>query len=498
MTTDENEQRQVDILIVGAGLVGSLAALFLARRGFQVDVFERRPDMRKVGISAGRSINLNISCRGLEALRRIGLEDDVLPELIPMMGRMMHGRDGALTYQPYGKDDTEYGNSVSRGGLNKLLMDKAEATGQVRFHFNMKAEEIDFDRNSIRFVSEDKPIDIRAAVIFATDGAASNVRQKMMKLDGFQSSVEALDYGYKELYIAPALDGGFRIEKNALHIWPRGTYMLIALPNLDGSFTVTLFLPYKGEISFEKLTTEQAVRDFFTEHFLDATELMPDFVEAFMNNPTGHMETVKCSPWHVGGQCVLMGDAAHGIVPFFGQGMNCGFEDLTIFDECVEDHINNGGTIFVERRSSQREDERRNYGKLLHDGEANWQRVFADFFVRRQDNCDAIADMAVENFIEMRDKVGDPKFLLAKAVEKILEKKFPGKYISRYSLVTFSNVPYRLAQQAGTICDGILAELVSGIERAEDVDLVNAERLIDQQLAPLLIDRPELKREIRA
>jgi len=495
--TEATEQRQVDILIVGAGLVGSLAAVFLARRGFEVEVYERRPDMRKVGISVGRSINLNISCRGLEALRRIGLVDDVLPEVVPMMGRMMHSRDGVLTYQPYGKDDTEYGNSVSRGGLNKLLMDKAEATGHVRFHFNMKAQDADFDRNSITFIDENnQTIDVRAAVIFGTDGAASAVRQHMMKLSDFQSSIEPLDYGYKELYIAPTAEGGFRIDKNALHIWPRGTYMLIALPNFDGSFTVTLFLPYKGELSFEKLTTEEAVRNFFTTHFADATELMPDYVETFVNNPTGHMETVKCSPWNVGGQCVLMGDAAHGVVPFFGQGMNCGFEDLTIFDECLDDHVAHGGTIFVERRSSHREDERRNFGKLLHDGEANWQRVFADFFERRKDNCDAIADMAVENFIEMRDKVGDPKFLLAKAVEKSLEKKFPGKYISRYSLVTFSNVPYRLAQQAGTICDEILAELVSGIERAEDVDLVHAERLIDQKLAPLLVDRPELKREI--
>ncbi len=487
------EERQVDVLIVGAGLVGSLAAVFLAKRGFEVDVYERRPDMRKVGISAGRSINLNISCRGLEALRRVGLVDDVLPEVVPMMGRMMHSRDGALTYQPYGKDDSEYGNSVSRGGLNKLLMDKAEATGRVRFHFNMKAQDVDFDQNVMTFIDEQNEIvNVRAALILGTDGAASAVRQQMTKLADFQSSIEPLDYGYKELYIAPNADGSFKIDKGALHIWPRGTFMLIALPNFDGSFTVTLFLPYKGELSFEKLTTEQSVREFFAAHFADAAELMPDYVEAFLSNPTGHMETVKCFPWNVGGRSLLMGDAAHGVVPFFGQGMNCGFEDLSIFDECIEDHLSNGGSLYIERRSSQGDSERRNQGKLLRDGEANWQKVFADFLERRKDNCDAIADMAVENFIEMRDKVGDPKFLLAKAVEKILEKKFPGRYISRYSLVTFSNVPYRLAQQAGTICDEILAELVSGIESAEDVDLQLAERLIDQRLAPLLIDRPEL------
>jgi kynurenine 3-monooxygenase len=490
--TDTAEERNVDILVVGAGLVGSLAAVYMAKRGFNVDVYERRPDMRKVAISAGRSINLNISCRGIEALKRIGIADEVLPELVPMMGRMMHARDGALTYQPYGKDDTEFGNSVSRGGLNKILMNIAEETGTVNFHFNMKAESADFDNNSMTFSTEEgKKIEVRAAVIIGTDGGASAVRAEMMKLDGFTSSTVPLDYGYKELYIAPAEAGGFRIEKNALHIWPRGTYMLIALPNFDGSFTVTLFLPYKGDVSFEKLTTEESVREFFNEHFADAAALMPDFVETFMTNPTGHMETIKCFPWNVGGQCVLMGDAAHGVVPFFGQGMNCGFEDLTIFEECIEDHLANGGTLYVERRT-RRDPERRNAGKLQSDGECNWESLFADFVGRRKENCDAIADMAVENFIEMRDKVGDPKFLLAKAVEKILEKKFLGRYVSRYSLVTFSNVPYKLAQEAGVICDQILAELVSGIDKAEDVDLVRAEKLIDQKLAPLLLKRPEL------
>lgn len=487
MTTEE---KQVDILIVGAGLVGALAAVYLARRGFNVEVYERRPDMRKVGISAGRSINLNISCRGIEALKRIGIAEEVLAEVVPMKGRMMHARDGALTYQPYGKDDSEFGNSISRGGLNRTLMDIAEETGNVRFHFNMKAQSADFGQNSMTFIDQDgSELTVRASVMFGTDGGASAVRNEMAKRDGFQCSIEALDYGYKELYIAPADRGGFKIEKNALHIWPRGTYMLIALPNFDGSFTVTLFLPYKGELSFEKLTTESAVREFFSEHFADAAALMPDYVETFMNNPTGHMETIKCYPWNVGGRALLMGDAAHGVVPFFGQGMNCGFEDLTVFDQCIDDHIAHGGTIFVERRSSHRDAERRQ-NKL--EGEGSWERLFADFLDRRKLNCDAIADMAVENFIEMRDKVGDPKFLLAKAVEKILEKKFPGRYVSRYSLVTFSNVPYKLAQEAGTICDDILAELVGGIERADDVDLELAERLIDENLAPLLVDRPEL------
>ncbi len=489
MTTSE---QQVDILIVGAGLVGSLAAVFLARRGFSVDVFERRPDMRKVEMSAGRSINLNISCRGIEALKRVGIADDALAEVIPMKGRMMHARDGALTYQPYGKDDSEFGNSISRAGLNKILMNIAEETGQVRFHFDMKAEKADFESNSFTFSTHDgDKVEVRAAVTIGTDGAASAVRTEMMKLPGYETSVKPLDYGYKELYIPPADDGGFRIERNALHIWPRGTYMVIALPNFDGSFTVTLFLPYEGPKSFANLKTEEDVRAFFEEDFPDAMTLMPDLVQTFMSNPTGHMDTIKCYPWNVEGHAILMGDAAHGIVPFFGQGMNCGFEDLTIFDECIEEHLSHGGTLFIERRG-KREQERRNQGKLQGEGSSHWEQVFEDFLQHRKENCDAIADMAVENFIEMRDKVGDPKFLLAKAVEKILEKKFPGRYVSRYSLVTFSNVPYTLAQAAGAICDEILAELVTGIEKPEDVDLARAQVLVDERLAPLLVGRPEL------
>ncbi|MBX9668508.1 MAG: FAD-dependent monooxygenase [Candidatus Obscuribacterales bacterium] len=489
MTTSE---QQVDMLIIGAGLVGSLAAIFLAKRGFAVDVYERRPDMRAVEMSAGRSINLNISCRGIEALKRVGIADDALAEVIPMKGRMMHARDGALTYQPYGKDDTEFGNSISRAGLNKVLMNIAEETGQVRFHFDMKAEEADFGSNTFVFSSPagDK-VEVRAVVAIGTDGAASTVRTEMMKLPGYESTISPLDYGYKELYIPPADDGGFRIERNALHIWPRGTYMVIALPNFDGSFTVTLFLPYEGPKSFANLKTEEDVRKFFEEEFPDAVQLMPDLVKTFMINPTGHMETVKCYPWNVEGHAVLMGDAAHGVVPFFGQGMNCGFEDLTVLDECIEDHLSQGGALFIERRT-KRDQERRNYGKLQTEGGSHWEQVFVDFVRRRKENCDAIADMAVENFIEMRDKVGDPKFLLAKAVEKILEKKFPGRYVSRYSLVTFSNVPYALAQKAGAICDEILAELVTGIEKVDDVDLARAQVLVDERLAPLLVGRPEL------
>ncbi len=474
--------REVGIAIVGAGLVGSLLAVLLARKGFSVQVFERRPDMRKEKLSAGRSINLNISCRGLKGLERAGVLEDVLPELVPMRGRMMHSPSGELTYQPYGKDESEYGNSVSRAGLNKILVERAEETGKVEFHFSQKALDIDFDENVITFEEHGtgKKMKVKAARIIGTDGGGSQVRKSMMGVDGYDESIEPLEYGYKELSI-PAGDGGsFQIEKEALHIWPRGEYMQIALPNYDGSFTVTLFLPYKGEKSFEKLESKESVLEFFNTEFGDSVPLMPDLVDVFFENPTGHMETVRCYPWHVGGKALVMGDASHAIVPFFGQGMNCGFEDVTVFDDCLRSLAEKG--YGVEELSKQNET------KI----ELIWFKLFEAFTRERKDNADAIADMALDNFIEMRDRVADPEFLLAKKIEKLLEKRFPGKYISRYSLVTFTNVPYKLAQDAGKVCESIVAELMEGLEDAEAINYEKAEKLIDERLAPLLADSEEL------
>lgn len=498
--SDKQAERNVDIAVIGAGLVGSLLAIYLAKRGLEVDVFERRSDMRKAEISAGRSINLNITVRGIDALKRVGIADEVLAEVIPMAGRLMHSRTGELTFQPYGKDDTEVGHSISRAGLNKSLMNKAEETGKVHFHFDMKAADVDFSRNILSFQHQDGSIEkVHAGLVFGTDGSGSEIRQAMAKSSASggltEDSVVPLDYGYKELYIAPKGDGGFQIEKNALHIWPRGTYMMIALPNFDGSFTVTLFLPFKGDVSFEKLQKRDEVLAFFKEQFPDSLALMPDLADTFFENPTGHMETVKCYPWNVGGRAILMGDAAHGVVPFFGQGMNCGFEDLFVFDQCVDEHLKNRGSLYVEKREVELEKLEKRKGaqqKRQTDMEHNWERLFVDFLERRKVNTDAIADMAVDNFIEMRDRVADPKFLLAKAVEKVLEKKFPGRYMSRYVLVTFSHVPYKLALDAGIICDEILAELCKSIEKADDVDLKLAEQLIDRKLAPLLAKQPEL------
>jgi kynurenine 3-monooxygenase len=449
------------INIVGAGLVGSLLAIFLARRGFQARLLERRPDMRSQTISAGRSINLAISVRGINALKKLGLDKDILNHAVPMKGRMIHSPSGELTFQPYGTDDSQYINSISRATLNKILMTRAEEAG-AGIIFRQRVADIDLNKNELYVVNEmsnlKRPENFQ--LVIGTDGSASAIRDGMAKLPGYEYEAADLDYGYKELVIPPDAAGNFKMERNALHIWPRGTFMLIALPNFEGSFTCTLFLPWKGPVSFEHLTTPEQVRRFFLEQFPDAVPLIADLEETFFQNPTGHMTTIKSKRWNVDGRVLLMGDAAHGIVPFFGQGMNCGFEDCTVLDESFAQ-----------------------FEKGTH---VDWQGLFDHMTKVRVPNTNAIADMAVENFIEMRDKVADPHFLLEKAVEKILQKHFPGKYISRYALVTFSNVPYAFAMEAGIIEDALLRELCHNLDRAENVDLALAEKLIDQKLAPLL------------
>jgi kynurenine 3-monooxygenase len=474
------------IAVVGAGLVGSLLALLLAKRGFKVDVFERRADMRSEKVAAGRSINLAVSTRGITAFRRAGLSENILAQAVPMYGRMMHSKAGDLTFQRYGKDDSECINSISRATLNKLLMTRAEETGKVKIHFQEKALGMDFAKSTLKLFNEqeNQAHDLHADIVIGTDGSASKIREDMVKLKGYEVSEKRLDYGYKELVIPPGIDGKFLLEKNALHIWPRGTYMLIALPNFDGSFTCTLFLPYEGPVSFEKLITVDQVKAFFEAEFADAVSIIPDLAENFVNSPLGHMDTIKCSSWNVGGQALLLGDAAHAIVPFFGQGANCGFEDLSILEDCMDDHVSRGGSLYVDHR--QKHDATDYSRRRLKEGSSNWQQIFDELTRRRKINCDAIADMAVENFIEMRDRVADPHFLLMKSVEKILEKEFPGQYRSRYSLVTFSNASYKLALDAGIVCEEILNKLCQTATTAEEVDLKLAEKLISEKLAPLL------------
>lgn len=469
MSAQENVPcEKSEVAVVGAGLVGSLLAVFLAKRGFSVDLFERRPDMRKETIAAGRSINLAISTRGITALEAAGMDRSVLAQAVQCKGRLIHpkvadGKIGELVLQPYGKDDSECINSISRATLNKLLMDRAEETGKVKIHFKQKCTAMDFAKGELTFEDESKGhhsgafYQCRADIVIGTDGSASCIREEMVKHPGYVSNTSRLDYGYKELVIPPTRDGGFAMEKNALHIWPRGTFMLMALPNFEGSYTCTLFLPFKGDVSFEKLTDKAAVQAFFEREFADAVPLIEDLTEAFFENPTGHMDTIKCGPWNFGGSTLLLGDAAHAIVPFFGQGANCGFEDLTELDRCF-DQV----------------------------GGSDLEKLFSELVKRRKNNCDAIADMAVENFIEMRDKVGDPRFLMGKAIEKILEKSFPGEYRSRYSLVTFSNAPYTVAQAVGNASDEILATLTQGIEKPEQVDMELAHKLVNEKITPLL------------
>ncbi len=444
--------------VIGSGLVGSMLAMFLARRGYAVEVFERRPDMRKETIRAGRSINLALSTRGIHSLERLGLAQEVLAEAIPMKGRMMHAVDGTLAYQPYGKNDDECIYSISRGGLNKALLTHAEATGRVNIHFRHRATAVNFDDASLECVDEETGATktIAGDLLFGTDGSASALRTAMKAQPGFTQSEDVLDYGYKEFHIPPTADGAFQIEKNALHIWPRGTFMLIALPNFDGSFTCTLFLPWKGELSFETLQEPAAVERFFSAYFADVVPLLTDVTGTFFKNPTGQMVTVKCAPWNVGDRALVLGDAAHAIVPFFGQGMNCGFEDCALLD----DFIGANPTA--------------------------WHRDLGTYAKNRKPDADAIADMAVANFVEMRDKVGDPNFLLEKAIEKRLLNEFPGRFTSRYALVSFSRVPYRFAQEVGFVADGILGELRRGVTRADDVDLATASALITQKLEPVL------------
>lgn len=477
--------RSTDIAIIGAGLVGSLLSIFLAKRGFNVAVFERRPDMRKQRVSAGRSINLAVSTRGLQALRQAGLEEEILKQAVPMRGRMIHSPKGELTFQQYGKDDSEYINSISRASLNKTLMTQAEETKLVKLHFNQRCMGMDFEKGivSLHDESKNKSTKLVSNIVIGTDGSASALRHDMMKLPGYQCDESTLDYGYKELVILPGKKGAFRMEKNALHIWPRGTYMLIALPNFDGSFTCTLFLPFKGPVSFEALKTPTDVLSFFNEQFSDAVPLIENLTETFFSNPTGQMVTIKCSPWNVEEKALLLGDAAHAIVPFFGQGANAGFEDLTILDDCIRRYIEAGGALYLEKRES---DKGAQAARRTPEGSTAWSSIFNEFVAMRKIDTDAIADMAVENFIEMRDKVANPRFQLEKAVEKILQKEFPDSYVSRYQLVTFSNVPYSFAMQAGVINDEVLQELCNDIENPEQLDLKKAKALISSKIEPNL------------
>lgn len=448
--------RSQSITLVGAGLTGPLLAISLVQRGFHVEIYERRSDMRRVRASAGRSINLAISTRGIHALREAGLWDEMRRIIVPMKGRMMHSPAGELTFQPYGKNDTEVINSISRADLNVALMNAAEARG-VAIHFAERCTGFDAATGAARLRNEEtgRENSVESDILIGTDGSASAMRLDMQKLGRFNLSQEYLDYGYKELTIPAGPGGKHLLEPNALHIWPRGSYMLIALPNIDGTFACILFLPFEGAESFATLDTAEKAAEFFAERFSDALPLMPQLKENYAANPTGAMVTIKCSPWHVKGAALLLGDAAHAIVPFFGQGMNCAFEDCTVFLELLERHG------------------------------PNWERLFAEFEAVRKTNTDAIADLALENFIEMRDRVADPRFLFRKKVELVLEAKYPSLFVPKYAMVTFHRVPYSVALSRGKIQDRLLAELCDSISRIEDLDWRKADALIHREFTPL-------------
>ena len=437
-----------EITLVGAGLAGSLLAIFLARRGCRVTLLERRPDPRKTAApaSAGRSINLALANRGIAALEEVGVMGSVRSELIPMAGRMLHDEEGRLRLVPYGNKPHEVIYSVSRAGLNTLLVDAAEATGRVSIRFGETVTGADFANR--RVLPQTTPYD----VLIGTDGSASAVRAAILERTGGWLDEEPLGHGYKELSIPPAPGGGFRMDKNALHIWPRGEYMLIALPNIDGSFTVTLFLPNQGEESFQALTTAEAVDALFQRRFADAIPLMPRLGEDFFGNPTGHLETIRCAPWSFEDQALVLGDAAHAIVPFHGQGMNAAFEDCSAFDQC------------------------------LGDPDRPWNEVFAEFETRRRPNTDAIADMALENYVEMRSTVREPKFQLKKDLSFRLEERHPVRFIPRYSMVMVHTIPYAEAKRRGAIQEEILDELTSRAASVDQVDLARADRLIAERL----------------
>lgn len=445
------------VTVVGAGLAGSLMAIFLARQGYLVTLYEKRPDMRQETLPAGRSINLALANRGLRALRAVGLEDRVRKLLVTMRGRMVHDTQGNTDLQPYGQRPWEVIYSVSRPGLNALLLDEAEAVG-VELRFRHPCTSVDLDQDSLAFRDEltERTVERSLAPCIAADGAGSIFREQLIRRPGFHGTVDWLEHSYKELCIPARCDGGYRLDPHALHIWPRGGFMLIALPNLDGSFTVTLFLPNSGDPGFEQLASPGLVHEFFERCFPDATALIPDLEKAFFVNPTGPLGTVRATPWHLDGRLCLLGDAAHAVVPFHGQGMNAAFEDCLAMDVCLQE---SGG---------------------------DWSTTFDRFFARRKPNADAIADMAIENYIEMRASVVDPRFLLRKQLAFELERRQPDRFVPRYSMVMFrDDIGYADARSRGDIQLRIMEAAMQGKDSLDQIDVDAVERKIIGALAPI-------------
>lgn len=443
------------VSIVGAGLVGSLWAVLLKQRGHEVSLFEKRSDIRKLSSSEDRSINLVITSRGLNGLAMANLLDDAIKLSVPILGRMIHSRTNETQFQPYGNSE-ECNFSISRAELNKFLLNAAEKEG-VKIYFEHQLDEIDFKNKKMSF---NKHADNYSYdLLFGTDGSGSLVRRNLCKnfpLD-FEEKIEWLEADYKELFMPAAAGEKYQIEKNALHIWPRGSHMMMGLANLDGSFTMTLYMPQnnneKNISNFAQMTSKVEVEKLFTDDFLDAIPLMDNYAQDFITKPQGKLGTVRCSKWTYESSVVLMGDAAHAILPFFGQGMNSGFED------CI------------------------NLLKILDESREDWSKAIIQFEKIQKPNAKAIADMAIENWTEMRDKVGDAKFLLRKKVEALLEKEFPALFKSRYGMVTYTMIPYTIAQEIGLIHDKILTNICDKIQTIDEVSLPQIEGMLKDHLS---------------
>lgn len=440
------------IAIVGAGLVGTLLAIYLKKRDYSISLFERRSDMRQGNAGGGRSINLALSNRGIKALHEVGLADAIRKTAIPMHGRMVHAIDGQLNFLPYGKEG-QFINSISRSGLNMVLLDEAERLG-VEIHFDSRIESIDLANTKLVHRPQSTVngglSTMDCGLIIGADGAYSAVRDVFRVSDRFDYSQTYIEHGYKELTIPADADGKFRMEKKALHIWPRESFMLIALPNPDGSFTCTLFFPFDGPLSFASLKSREDVLAFFTKYFPDAMAMMPTLEEDFLHNPASSLVTIRSWPW-VKNNSLLIGDAAHGIVPFYGQGMNAGFEDCRVLNDLLDTH------------------------------QDDWKKVLPEFQASRKPDTDAIAQLALDNFIEMRDLVDDPQFILRKKIEAKLHQLYPNKWIPLYSMVTFNeNIRYSTALEIGRKQKQIMDEVLTQQNVEKNWERLDFEKIVQK------------------